>query len=449
LLFPLRVATSPTLLRAYLRTVLVFIASAVLLAFAVVAYTSFYYAYIPVRGISVPVYLQFDHGSSSSHLGPRAETILGGPTAKWPYGVANVPGLVSRQKYDVVVKMDVPRSRNNLNAGNWMVGIEMRGPTVAAGGVKSLLGWDEEWNVEDHSQGGQPGSTTEKTSPASPDATPGKPAVLAKSRRPAILTYRSWVLEHVHRFLRLPLYLVGWHTESETIEISMMEAVEFDKGARNVPSSVRLELRSRQPLEVYHVAVHFSAKLEGLRWLMYQYRLSSLLAFTSLFWSVEMGVVLLTWAVFTMLFGSAHDPDHDGEQPASPSARRIKADPDTTTATTPKTERADSRPDTPLSDASRTFPTLHSQQPLHYSAPASPKDERASPALEDIPMREDAEADDEDDDFVLEEPLPRSVESSGLFTDSGIGTSFEGERERERERGVQRRKSGRGRDETG
>ena len=324
--------------------------------------------------------------------------------------------------------MDVPRSKNNLNAGNWMVGLEIRGPTAATSGVKGLLGWDEEWNVEDHSQGGQPGSTTGKTSPGSPDAMPGKPAVLAKSRRPAILTYRSWILEHAHRFLRIPLYLAGWHTESETIAISMMEAVEFDKGARNVPSSLRLELRSKQPLEVYRVAVHFSAKLEGLRWLMYQYRLTSLVAFTSLFWGVEMGVVLLTWAVLMMLFTS--QPHDEREPSASATTQKIKPDPDA--ATTPKTERADSRPDTPLSDASRTFPTLHSQQPLHYSSPASPKDERQSPALEDIPLREDAEADDEDNDFVLEEPLPRSGEREGLFTDSGIGTSFEGERERER-----------------
>jgi hypothetical protein len=303
-----------------------------------------------------------------------------------------------------------------------------------------LLGWDEEWNVEDHSQGGQPGATTAKTSSESHDAMPGKPAVLAKSRRPAILTYRSWVIEHAHRLLRLPLYLIGWHTESETIEVGMMEAVEFEKGARNVPSSLRLELRSKQPLEVYRVAVHFSAKLEGLRWLMYQYRLTSLIAFTSLFWSVEMGVVLLTWAVFTMLFGSSALKEEED----TTTSKKIKTEPDDASL---KLERTESTPGTPLSDTSRTFPTLHSQQPLHYSSPSSPKDERQSPALEDIPMREDAEADDEDDDFVLEEPLPRNVEREALFTDSGIGTSFEGERERERS--VQRRKSGKVKDERG
>jgi seipin len=444
LLFPLRVATSPTLLRAYLRTVLVVITSTVLLAFAVVAYTSFYYAYIPIRGISVPVYLQFDHGPGSPYLGTRANNVFGSSAGKWPYGIASVSGLVGLQKYDVVVSMVVPRSRHNLNAGNWMVGLDMRGPVADTGGVKSLLGWDDDWNVEDHSQGGHSGSTADKTSPGSSAGMLGKPAVLAKSRRPAILTYRSWVVEHAYRSLRFPLYLVGWHTESETIEVSMMEDVEFDKGAHNVPSSLRLELRSRQPLEVYRVAVRFSAKLEGLRWLMYQYRLSSLMAFTTLFWGVEMGVVLLTWAVFTMLFGSSTRAEEEEEGQDMQLNTKIKIERDNNI----KLEKTESVPDTPLSDTSRTFPTLHSQQPLHYSSPSSPKEEeRQSPALEDIPMREDAEADDEDDDFVLEEPLSRSMERESMFTDSGIGTSFEGERERERS--VQRRKSGKMRDGRG
>jgi hypothetical protein len=50
------------------------------------------------------------------------------------------------------------------------------------------------------------------------------------------------------------------------------------------------------------------------------------------------------------------------------------------------------------------------------------------------------EADDEeDDDFILEEPVPRGVEREGVFTDSGIGTSLESSVER----GLARRRSGR------
>jgi seipin len=387
-----------------------------------------------VRGISAPVYLQYDHGSTTRH------TLLQGPTSEprnYPFGIANIPGLVSRQKYDVVVEMTVPRSSANLNAGNWMIGLEMRGPSTIAGGIKGMLGWDEEWDVQDYSQGDVPGATTQKVVAEGLATTP---TVLARSRRPAILTYRSYIIEHIHRLIRIPLYLIGWHTESEHVEINMMESVEFDKGVRNVPTSVKIELRSRHPLEVYTVSVRFSARLEGLRWLMYRYWLSSAIVGTCLFWSVEMGVLLFTWGMFTLLFGKApNQEDYPGRKRFKQEASDI----------TPKRESrdGDTEPGTPYSDTSRTFPTLSSHQPLHYrsASPTSPKVERDTPALEDIPTREEAEADDEDDDFVLEEPLPRSAERDGIFTDSGIGTSMESSFERER--GLSRRKSGRGREE--
>jgi seipin len=423
LLLPVRIATSPVLLRTYLRTILLSITSTILFGLAAVAYTSFYYSYIPVRGISAPVYLQYDHGVSTRH------TLLQSPTSEarnYPFGIANIPGLVSRQKYDVVVEMTVPRSSANLNAGNWMMGLEMRGPSTVAGGIKGMLGWDEEWDVQDYSQGDVPGATTQKVVAEGLTSTP---TILARSRRPAILTYRSYIIEHIHRLLRIPLYLAGWHTESEHIEINMMESIEFDKGVRNVPTSVKIELRSRHPLEVYTVSVRFSARLEGLRWLMYRYWLSSAIAGTCLFWSVEMCVLLFTWGVFTLLFSSASTSDHSGQ-------KRIKREDGDTT---PKRE-ADTEPGTPYSDTSRTFPTLSSHQPLHYRS-ASPKSEENTPTLQDIPTREEAEADDEDDDFVLEEPLPASVERDAGFTDSGIGTSMESSFEREK--GLSRRKSGR------
>ncbi|KAJ4377771.1 hypothetical protein N0V83_000601 [Neocucurbitaria cava] len=438
LFWPIRVATSPLLLRTYLRTALLFLTSTILFGLAFIAYTSFYYSYIPVRGITVPVYLQFDHGASSSFLTAQPDGILGGRTEKWPYGIANVQGLVDRQKYDVVVEMEVPRSESNVRAGNWMVVLEMRSPSTIGGGVRSMLGWDEEWNIEDHSQGGVPGATTEKES--TDETLAGKPTVLARSRRPALLTYRSRITDLAYRLLRLPLYLIGWHTESERIEISMMESVTFEQGARNVPSSLRLEVRSRNPLEIYHASVRVSARLEGLRWLMYRYWLTSAIVGTGLFWSVEMGVLLCTWAAFTLLFGSSSTT----QETSLANRKKLKSESESGAV---KLEPAadTTEPGTPFSDTSRTFPTLLSQQPLsYYSSPAA-KEEREPPSLDDIPTREEAEADDEeDDDFVLEEPVPRGVEREGIFTDSGIGTSLESSVDRNM---LARRRSGRLRDD--
>jgi seipin len=419
LLFPLRVAISPSLLRTYLRTLLLLIASAVLFAFAAIAYTSFYYSYIPIRGLSVPVYLQFDHGAAPGILVPNSERRFGQESQKWPHGIAGLHGLVTRQKYDVRVEIRVPRSRANLDAGNWMLDLALRAPVPSGSGIKNMLGWDDESAESSSAAGNGNGKTSQSQS-----------KTLAHSRRPAILTYRSWPTEHLHRLLRLPLYLTGFGTESETLSVSMLEGVDFRSSA---PTSLRLELRSRAPLEVYAVHVDIVARLEGLRWVMYTYRLASACVFVALFWATEMGVLLLTWGAISLVFGSpkvtttsqtAEDEQESIGRRAHGKTSKIK-------------DEIDAR-----SDTDHTFPTLSSQPPLRYSSPETKVKQEAERSLEDIPLAEDAEADDEDDDFVLESPLPRTLEPQAPFTDSGLGTGMDSERDRERER-VRRRASAR------
>lgn len=373
------------------------------------------------------MYLQFDHGTTPGlFLGDSSQRRFGQAAQKWPHAVVGVQGLVNRQKYDVSVEMTVPRSRSNLDAGNWMLDLSLRSH-ASSSGIKSMLGWDDDAVAEPTVLNGDT------------VASASKPTVLAHSRRPAILTYRSWPIEHLYRLLRLPLYLSGFGSESETLHLTMLEAAYFPSA---VPTSLRLELRSRAPLEVYRVRVHISAKLEGLRWLMYQHRLASAAVCVLLFWGTEMGVLMLTWGLASTLFGSSSssrkpdgdDDDDDDDALSAPNTPRIK-----------KEAHADD-PGTPHSDTSHTFPALSGHQALRYSSPSSsskPKyEDSAEPRLEDIPLREDAEADDEDDDFVLQEPVPRG--EGALFTDSGLGTGMDSERDRERER-VRRRGSARGR----
>jgi len=327
--------------------------------------------------------------------------------------------------------MDVPRSERNLDAGNWMVGVEIRGSAKVGGGVRGVLRWEEEWDVEDYALRQNCERVQEKsTMEAIRHEEAEKPLVLARSRRPAILMYRSWMTELAYRALRLPLYVLGFGMESERVVVNMMEGVEFEKGWRNVPSSLKLELRSKTPLEVYKVNVKFAAKLEGLRWVMYTHRLASFAVFTSVFWAVEMGVVLLTWAVFSFCLAGAEEENDNDALSANKKA-----------ATTPKSEHADSAPPSPLSDASRTFPTLSSHHPLRYSSPNEGKyegiikEERVTtPKLKDAPIKTEAEADDEeDDDFLLDE--------AELGRDSGLGTSMESGQEKI----AVARRSGRGR----
>ncbi|PSN66748.1 hypothetical protein BS50DRAFT_524159, partial [Corynespora cassiicola Philippines] len=440
ILAPFRLATSPPLLRTYLRTALILLTSSILFGVAVVAYTSFYYAYIPVRGIQVPVYLQYTpHGSETVDAARRH-----------PYGIAGVRGLVARQKYDVVVELELPRSEKNVRAGNWMVGVEMRGPgeVAAAAGARGLLGWGEEWeDVDDFSQGGIAGVEREEKPKSAEAAGANAPVVLARSRRPALLTYRSPVADLAYRLLRLPLYVTGVWRETETLRVSVMEGVEFEKGWRNVPDSVKLELRSRAPLDVYRAEVRVVARLEGLRWVMYHHRLASLLVFTGAFWAVEMSVVVVTWGLFTVLLAGGRQDEDGAADAESPSTsrrtkgRKVEGVKEEDSAAEEETEDSDN-----FSDTSRTFPTLPSHRPLHYASSSAGepgktriKEERpATPRLEDVPVKTEAEADDEDEDadFLVEEPIPSSAQ--GALTDSGIGTSMESSVEG---KGVRRRGS--------
>jgi hypothetical protein len=358
-----------------------------------------------------------------------------------PYGAANVQGIVGRQKYDVGVEITVPRSESNLGAGNWMVGLELRGPSsIATTSRAGILDWASgEWEVDDFSYGGHaPGREKENVSPSGSRDTErkDKPQILARSRRPAILTYRSLPTEAFYRLLRLPLYILGFGHEAETLRISMMEGVAFEKGWRNVPSSLKLELRTQgeKKLEVYKVLVRIEARLEGLRWFMWKHWIVSAVVFTGLFWGTELAVVLLSWAALSVLFGGGAQR---GEQEGGKEGR-LKLE--NTGVKKEDEEEDEEEPLTPFSETSRTFPTLSSQRPLHYTSASSSqagksktKEERSTPRLEDIPPaasnRTEAEADDEDEDadFIVEEPVPGSAAAAayGGLTDSGIGTSLE------------------------
>lgn len=90
-------------------------------------------------------------------------------------------------------------------------------------------------------------------------------APISQARRPAIMTYASPLVDVARRAARMPLYVVGWYRESETLEVPMMEHLEFAKGVQNLPQSLRLEIQSDLKMQVYTARVEFRARLTGLR----------------------------------------------------------------------------------------------------------------------------------------------------------------------------------------
>ncbi|KAF2418475.1 hypothetical protein EJ08DRAFT_621742 [Tothia fuscella] len=343
---PLSYATSKPAQRAYLSTALFFITSLFLLGIAITAYIFFYFSYIPTRGFSRPVYLQFNPN-------------------QYPYGnVALSRELVSYQPYDIKAVLKMPRTPSNINAGNFMLSLQLLRP---------------------HQSGGED--------------------VLVQENRPATLTYRSNVMDHVHKAARLPLFVFGVREEAETLEVKLMERVEFSRGWKNIPATARLELQSEGRLHVYEAKIVFSARLKGLRYIMYNFRVASFLILTATFWIVEMAFTALIWLGFSVLISP---------QGTSTYGTSIKPE------TTPIKDDGDALDS--LSDTPRTFPTRTGQPPLQYSSPHVKSEEEDEKPIDIHPPT--AEADDEEDedaDLVVDEP---GLPGRG-FSDSGIGTSME------------------------
>jgi seipin len=125
----------------------------------------------------------------------------------------------------------MPRTPSNVEAGNFMLDLQLLAP-------------------------GTPGSAWSTA----------KGEILVRETRPAILTYHSRVMDHVHKAAALPLYVLGLREEAESLDVKLMEGVEFARGWKNIPATARLELQSEKKLQVYDARIVFTARLKGLRY---------------------------------------------------------------------------------------------------------------------------------------------------------------------------------------
>ncbi|GAB7347181.1 hypothetical protein MBLNU459_g3293t2 [Dothideomycetes sp. NU459] len=357
---PLRVATSKSAQRAYITSILFASTAFVLLFFAIAAYILFYWTYVPRIGFSRPIHLQFDPYNQTAH----------------PWGVTTlVPDIVGLQGYDVAVHMRMPRTKQNTNVGNFMIDVALFAP-------------------------GDKGTAAAMAADISrvPET-----AILAQSRRPAILTYYSPAVDLFRKASELHWYILGWRHEVEALEISVFEGVSFAKGWRNVPATLRIEMQSSERMQVYDVRVVFRARFRGLRWILYNYRIISAVVFTGAFWCTEMVTMALAWVALSLFIFPDKDKrvavkkQEDGEG-------RIKDEEYTEDDTAT------------LSDTERTFPTYGGQPPLKYSSPAIKKEESPTEPFPPI-MGGEADDEDEDVDFLLDE--------TGRRSDSGLGTSMD------------------------
>ena len=241
-------------------------------------------------------------------------------------------------------------------------------------------------------------------------------SVLARSRRPAILTYASPIVDTANTLSGLPLHLLGWKKESEVLEVGMFEGLEFTKGWANVPQSVNIVVEADQVMQFYEVSIRIIARFGGLRWILYHHRILSFLFFTTTFWSSSMLSMLLAWFVFSSYLGT---PITSKTESILNGNAKLKI------------EREDSEAFDPtslddISDTPRAFPTLGRQMPLQFtSRPTVIKKEDNDVKEEEETLQSMsvqsliAEADDEDDDVT---------EGTSGWRDSGVGTGLDEDR---------------------
>lgn len=108
------------------------------------------------------------------------------------------------------------------------------------------------------------GSTIDKRG-ASASTSDTHASVIARSRRPAILTYVSPMVDAASTLSGLLWFILGWKKESEALEVSMFEGVEFGKGRKNIPQSLRVVIEADEKMQFYDLRVKIIAKLGGLR----------------------------------------------------------------------------------------------------------------------------------------------------------------------------------------
>lgn len=226
-----------------------------------------------------------------------------------------------------------------------------------------------------------------------------KQDILHLFRRSAIIPYTSLLISLSSRVLTLPFYLLGLRSEIETLTIKIGEGVTFSRGWRNIPNQGILEIQTGQDIQIYEAVILFKARFSGVRWFMYNYRITSFVILTGLFWALTIIFATITWIVLSIYYASNQ----------SSSEKEITLN--DTDDIDEKNEEVLTDEDPDLSDTPRTFPTYGTQPPLRFPSRTTDKKEST-----DNPKNEpDVKAEDEDSYIGSH---------TKVHGDSGLGTSL-------------------------
>ena len=344
--------------------------------------------------------------------------------------------LISGQGYDVDVVLDVPRTEANKGMGNFMVDVRLMGPLDPLRVVPESLA--RLAAVENATVPGTEGWS-----------------VLYHSRRPAMLPYESAVTGVVSMGLGLPWHVFGFRdVDRVVLKVGMWELLAFERGRGNVPTHARVEVvgagdgRARDALQSYAAHLRFAARFQGLRFVVYNYRVLSFLVFSTLFYMTSISTMAIGWAAITALMKQRRNEKGAVKIEGS---KKVKSEHENGDVRKIKQEQDEAGQGLSLdnvSDSATQYPTGRGRPALHYAGRQASGEEEAQPVIEQTQPGEAADDEDEGSEEEQDEEMMRRFEGSWAASgarfegDSGIGTSMESEAQRGRD-GLSRRRSGR------
>ncbi|KAK9483311.1 putative adipose-regulatory protein-domain-containing protein [Lipomyces starkeyi] len=299
-LVPIRLLASKPMLRTYLRVILGTIAASTLFVVAVLAYIAFYQTYIPYDEVRMPIYFDYSTGDS-----PSTFTALPDPLVLFPH-----------QAYSVVIHLMVPRTPHNTKLGNFMLSVRLyEADPLAAISRSTDIPVDRlSTTISRHSLA-LLSSTSEKVAGVLHDIT------LLEARRPAILKYKSDLLDALDTLLFFPAYASGWMQQSDFLEVSMINNWILTNNSK-IPRFAAVQLD--RDVQVYDACVLFEVEWAGVRWFMRKWYITSFVVGVGVFWSTELVAAGITWALFGLIFGGGQVEGENRIDELRRMAREIK-----------------------------------------------------------------------------------------------------------------------------
>jgi len=213
-----------------------------MLAVAIFLYGTFYYAYMPVELVNMPVDLEFEpcEGQTSARCSfPKATVALG-----------KQQQMLQGQVYTIKMMLEVPDSPGNEELGMFMACINVTGQDGAA---------------------------------------------ITRSCKSSISKYRSPMLRGIETLAFAPVHLIGWTEQEQNIPVTFF--ANFHPNPHAPVREFHVEVKSNL-VQVARATLHIEANLTGLRHLMYRHSWFSAVLGVGINILVLVTIIGLSWTRF-------------------------------------------------------------------------------------------------------------------------------------------------------